>query len=37
MAILNKTLAEVKEVKDKVAELEATANKLLVEKERLEF
>jgi dynein heavy chain, axonemal len=36
MTILNKTLAEVKEVKDKVAELEATANNLLNEKERLE-
>jgi len=36
MAILNKTLADVKEVKDKVAELEATANSLLNEKERLE-
>lgn len=36
MAILNKTLAEVKAVKDKVAELEASANTLLDEKDRLE-
>jgi len=36
MAILNKTLAEVKAVKDKVAALEASANSLLAEKDRLE-
>lgn len=36
MAILNKTLAEVKAVKDKVAALEANANKLLNEKDQLE-